>query len=251
MKDAITVIDPQTAQQWEIPRRKVTSIFADVSERWVVNVLADEVTCRELVPVPFLEPIPVAAGYVISLCAIFMRHAAPDWAPLQLGPASRNCALRIACRDTRTGDQAVWVDHRYSDSILVTALAKLGFPEVRADLRVTMQPDNDCPDHVEFKTADNTLALRLNKTNDPAPALAFANAEDFERYFTAGIRSYGPAAEANTATIVDLQKRSDNHFEAMPYTGELVTGFGEFAVDGVYRTVNGLYEWRYEGDLHY
>ena len=58
------------------------------------------------------------------------------------------------------------------------------------------------------------------------------------------------AGRAAQVAIVDLHKRSDNHFELMDqYHGYLRTAWGNWRVDGVYRTRNGLYEWRYEGDV--
>lgn len=250
--ETIRIYDPQKDQTWEVPRRKVTSVFAQVSERWVANVIVPEAVVQKLVRPDFLEPIPTAAGYVLSLCAIFMKHAAPEWAPLKMGPPSRNCALRVACRDRRDGSPAVWVDHRYSDSILVEALAKLGFPAVQAKLKVKRDPDMYGHASLEMLTDDNMIDLQLVEypEAEPAQGKAFVDAQTFEEYFLAGIRSYGPGNQANTATIVDLHKRSDNHFEAMDHHyGFLRTALGNWKVDSVYRTQNGLYEWRYEGDV--
>ncbi|HAV13285.1 MAG TPA: hypothetical protein DCX06_07335 [Opitutae bacterium] len=250
--DMMRIYDPENDQTWEVPRQKVTSVFAQVTERWVANVLVPEAVVRELVTPDFLEPVPTQAGYVLSLCAIFMKHAAPEWAPLKMGPASRNCALRVACRDTRDGSDAVWVDHRYSDSLLVEALAKLGFPEVQAKLKVNTQRDFYGHRIMEMATADNMIDLHLVEYPDAerVHGKAFVDTETFEDYFMAGVRSYGPANEPRKATIVDLHKRSDNHFEAMRrYFGVLRTAWGNWQVDSVYRTVNGLYEWRYEGDV--
>ncbi|MBK1858455.1 hypothetical protein [Cerasicoccus arenae] len=251
VEDAITIHDPVSDRLWTIPRERVTSLMADVSERWVANVIVPETVCRAMIPLPFLEPIATEKGYVLSLCAIFMRHAAPQWAPLVMGPASRNCALRIACRDTRTGQPAIWVNHRYSESILVTALAKLGFPEVRPNLKVDFARDAD-GQTVLFDTRDGEIQLQLKENAQREPGQAFATTQEFEDYFTAGVRSYGPGREPRTATMVDLHKNSDNHFAPMPqFAGVLTTAQGAWPVDSVYRTVNGLYEWRYEGDVAY
>jgi len=247
----IEILDEATGRVWEVPRKRVSSVFADVSERWVANVLVPEAVCQKLTGAPFLEPIPVRGQYVLSLCAIFMRHAAPDWAPLKMGPPSRNCALRVACRDTRTGENAVWVDHRYSDSVLVEALAKLGFPAVEAKLEVDTGRDFYGRRKLELRTRDNLIDLRLIEYPDVRRLRSdvFEDTAEFEAYFGAGIRSYGPAA-ANTVTKIDLHKRSDNHFEAMErYFGYLYTPLGSWSVESVYRTVNGLYEWRYGGDV--
>ena len=252
--ETIRIYDAEQDRTWEVPRRKVTSVFAEVSERWVTNVIVPEAVLRELVTPDFLEPVPTKAGFVLSLCAIFMKHAAPDWAPLKMGPPSRNCALRVACRDVRDGSDAVWVDHRYSDSHLVEVLAKLDFPAVHAKLRVATERDFYGHRTLQMVTLDNMLDLQLVEYPEAqrVHGRAFNDAEDFEDYFLAGSRSYGPSHAANKATIVDLHKHSDNRFEHMErYFGVLRTAWGNWKVDSVYRTRKGIYEWRYEGDVEW
>lgn len=250
--EPIRIYDAKNDTTWTIPRKRTNAVVAEVSERWVANVIVTEAVCRELIRVPFLEPIRTEAGYVLSLCAIFMTHAAPVWAPLKMGPASQTCALRIACVDTRDGTQAVWVDHRYSDSVLVEALAKLGFPQVHAKLQVERGRDSYKHRQLNMSTRDHMVDLRLIEYPEVphAEPKAFDTAEAFEHYFVAGVRSYGPGGTAGRYAIVDLHKRSDNHFELMDqYYGYLRTAWGNWRVDGIYRTRNGLYEWRYEGDV--
>jgi len=252
--EPIRIEDPSTGRVWEVPRRRVTTIRAEVTERWAANAIVPEPVCRELIGPDFLEPLRTRAGYVLSLCAIFMRRAAPEWAPLRMGPASRNCALRIACRDRRSGEPAVWVDHRYSDSPLVAALAKPGFPEVRADLEVDLGRDDYGRRRFAMATTDHMIDLSLAEFPQArrAHGRAFASTQAFEDYFTAGVRSYGPGRRRGDATVVDLRKRSGNRFEPMErYFGILRTARGSWPVDSVYRTREGLYEWRYEGDVRY
>jgi hypothetical protein len=250
--EPIRIYDAENDTTWTVPRRRTNAVLAELSERWVANVIVPEAVCRELIRVPFLEPVRTEAGYVLSLCAIFMKHAAPVWAPLQMGPASQTCALRIACVDTRDGTPAVWVDHCYSDSVLVGALAKLGFPAVHAKLQVERGRDSYKHRQLNMCTRDEMIDLRLIEYPEVprAEPKAFATAEVFEDYFVAGIRSYGPGGAAGRVAMVDLHKRSDNHFECMDrYYGYLRTAWGNWRVDGVYRTCNGLYEWCYEGDV--
>ena len=251
-EEPILIYDTENDQTWTIPRRRTNTITAQVSERWVANVIVSETFCHKLIHLPFLKPVRTEAGYVLSLCAIFMQHAAPSWAPLKIGPPSQNCALRIACVDVRDGTPAVWVDHRYSDSALVKALGKLGFPEVHAQLQVERGRDAYMHRQLNMYTRDNMIDLRLIEYPEAplAEPKAFANVETFEKYFTAGVRSYGPGNKPDHCTMVDLHKRSDNHFEWMnQYHGYLRTAWGNWRVDGVYRTQNELYEWQYKGDV--
>ena len=247
-EETIRVTDDVTGYVWEIPKRHTTELVADVHERWVANVIVPERVACSLVQAPFLEPEKSNGHYVVSLCMIFMRHAAPAWAPLNMGPASRNCALRVACIDVRDNSPAVWVDHRYSDSQLVEALSKLGFPPVHARLKVSIH------DHgMEIRTTDGIVDLRMVEhaiqVNRPK---AFASLENFEHYFTKGVRSYGPGINANEATIIDMYKDADNAFEHMRYYhGYLKTSLGAWPVDSVYRTLNGRYRWIYQGNAHF
>ena len=240
-KPTITFRDPVTGAVYEIPRKPITTIDADVRERWVVNIVVPQEQARALVPLPWLKPIPARGLGIISLCAIFMRHAAPPWAPLKVGPPSHNCALRVACTDTRDGTQAVWVDHRYTDCQLARVLPYVGFPPVIPALRIVRD--------------ERTLALHTGtidcviEADDDAPLPhAFATAEDFEVYFGAGIRSYGPAARRDAYTVVDLEKRSTNHFiHRADRRALLRIGAQAQLADGVYCTRDGTYRWRYLG----
>ena len=58
-----------------IPWRLTRVIDAEVHHRWVANVVVPPQVVRRLVLPAFLEPITVAGKPVLSLCAIFMRHA--------------------------------------------------------------------------------------------------------------------------------------------------------------------------------
>lgn len=120
------------------------------------------------------------------------------------------------------------------------------------EITVSLVIMNYAKDAIQIFDAENDrLELAETPTATP-PSVAFATTEDFEAYFTAGVRSYGPGREPNTAPIVDLHKRSDNHFEPMKQlAGTLATADGAWRVDSVYRTLNGRYEWRYEGDVAY
>lgn len=250
--EPIRIFDAENNYTWSIPNKQTKAIVAQVSEYWVANVIVPETACRELIQPSFLEPIPTPVGYIISFGAIFMKHSAPTWIPVRMGPASQNCVLSIACKDTRNGKPVTWIDQRYSDNILAEALEKLGFFQVHAKLKVDRSRDMYKHRQLNMYTCDNMLDLCLVEYPEAPPAepVAFSNASDFEQYYTKGTRSYGPGQKDGHCTMVDLHTSENEHFELMNrYYGYLRTAWGNWKIDGVYRSRNGIYEWQYNGEI--
>lgn len=244
MNPLIAIEDPDTGKLWRLEHfKEIKNVNADVYERWVVNCTVPLKVLEEMIQVDFLEPILVKGKAVLSLCAIFMRHAAPTWMPLKIGPGSHNCALRIACKDKRDGSQAVWVDRRHTDSFLGPVLGILGFPPVIGGLKV---------EHTENKldliSKDNELQCKLTLGKERKSVLFDADA-DFDEYFCAGVRSYSPYGKGERVEIMDLHKMKDNKFFKQKLEGVLTTQFGEWQVESVYLTENGLYQWVHEGKV--
>ncbi len=255
----LNITDPETGRIWEIPRRLTRTIMADVAERWVANVDISQDVCRHIVTPPFLKPIPVNGRHILSLCAIFMRHAAPTWTPLHMGPSSHNCALRVACIDQRDGSPAVWVDHRYTDSHLAGALSKLGFAPVRPHLAVSQHPRGG-KHRLSLRTLDGSISLNLIETSNhtpsahpdtPAhPAPLFRDRDHFTDYFLSGTRSYGPTDQPGRFTVVDLTKTRVGPFQHIStMRGTLKTLWGTHPCNSVYRSRNSLYRWHYVGEV--
>ena len=242
--DYLDIEDPATKRTWHIPVRSITAVDADVSERWMVNARLHPRRFRDIVPAPFLEPQLVGGSVVLALCAIRMRHAAPIWAPLDLGPASMNCALRVACRDVRTGVPVVWVASRFTDSVLAPALAHLGFPPVHGGL-----VDRGGHGRLELEADAGALRIGLQPGQAASPEL-FADAEALGAFIAAGVRSYGPGSGPDRYAVIDLEKRADNVFvHQAGVDGWLRTPWGDCTIDGVYRTTDGLYRWTCHGEV--
>ena len=150
-----------------------------------MNCIVPKEIISKILKFDFLEPALVKGKAVISLCCIFMRHAAPVWMPLHLGPGSHNCALRVACIDKRDGTQAVWVDPRHTDSFLAPVLEFLGFPAVNTGLKVVEEDER-----LELVTKAGDLECHLVKAEDEKEFALFDTDQDFTDYFCAGVRSY-------------------------------------------------------------
>lgn len=248
----VRIYDAKNDYTWSIPRKRIHAIVAQVNECWVANVVVPEAICRELIHLPFLEPKPTPAGYVLSICAIFMKHSAPTWLPLRMGPASQNCALSIACTDVRDGTSVTWIDHRYSDNALAEALAKLGLFQIRAKLKVEHGRDMYRHRQLSMYTLDNMIDFRLVEYPEAQSIepTAFTDAKMFQEYYTEGTLQYGPGNSDDSCMMVDVHSCGYSHFELMSrYYGYLRTAWGNWKVDGVYRSCNGTYEWRYNGDV--
>ena len=115
--EPLRIYDADNDTTWTIPRQRTNAVMAEVSERWVANVIVPEAVCRDLIRVPFLEPIRTEVGYVLSLCAIFMKHAAPklDW---------------ISQQDHERFRDVVSEWYVYQDELLGRLLAKIDLESV-------------------------------------------------------------------------------------------------------------------------
>ena len=244
MNPLIALKDPATGKIWQVDKfKEIKNVNADVYERWVVNCVVEEEVLSKIIPLNYLKPVLVKGKAVLSLCAIFMRHAAPCWMPLSLGPGSHNCALRVACTDTRDGSPAVWVDKRHTDSFLGPVLGLLGFPPVITGLKV-----KHTKEVLEFRAGDKELNCFLKQGKEAGENL-FDRDKDFDDYFCAGIRSYSPHGKGNKIEIIDLHKKKDNRFYKQEMHGVLKTEFGTWPVESVYLTENGLYQWEHVGKV--
>ena len=241
----LSFTDEKTGKVWTVdPLKKIKDVNADVYARWVINCVVPKELLRKILLADFLEPVLVKGKAILSLCCIFMRHAAPVWMPLQIGPSSHNCALRIACIDKRDDTQTVWVDPRYTDSQFAPLLELLGFPKVSTGLDVVEEADR-----LELITDDGALNCQLRRREPQEEAGLFAETTDFDAYFGAGVRSYSHHGNKDQVDIIDLHKLSDNKFKKMPYEGILQTQYGRWFVDSVYLTEDGKYRWVYEGHV--
>jgi hypothetical protein len=245
MKPFMSFKDPKTGRVWKLDNYQVIkNVKAHVSARWVMNCVVPKEILKKLIKADFLEPILVKDKAILSLCCIFMKHAAPSWMPLQLGPSSHNCALRVAVTDTRDDSAAVWVDTRHTDSFLAPVLEPLGFPAVQNGLEVKDQKQT-----LELRTAAGHLHCQLQDDEHKSEFPLFEKDSDFDQYFSTAIRSYSQHDDKGQLNIIDLHKLTDNRFMRQNMQGTLNTPYGNWFVESVYLTEDGHYEWVYEGNV--
>jgi hypothetical protein len=235
----LVVRDPVTGQDWKVPSRPLRSVIADARERWMINVAIDPVEAARLVEAPFLIPERINGKAVMALCVIAMDRAAPDWAPLDLGPAVLACALRVGCRHRETGEPAVWVATRHTDHVLGRVLPVLGFPDIQVGLRPLpgLQPG--------LAARGVLVAMRPG----PAPASElFAVDTDFDAFIAAGVRSYGRGAKPGTWSAVDLLKDHASSFTRLTdRRARLILDGMPWEVDSIYRCPGGRWRWDVHG----
>jgi hypothetical protein len=242
--DVLRFDHADSRQVWRLPLRQIRAVEADVAERWMVNVRMPLRRFREIVPPLFLEPLLVDGSLLLALCAIRMRHAAPLWAPLSLGPASMNCALRVACRDQRDGRSCVWVTQRYTDNGLAPALAHLGFPSVAGGL-----VDRGGPGCLDFMAGDGLIQVQARPGKGSAPEL-FTDAATLDSFLNTGVRSYSPGRGPGRWAVIEREQRIRTPFtHCAAWEGWLRTPWGDCTIDGIYRTVDGLYRWTGHGEV--
>lgn len=242
--DLLHLDDPDTHQVWRIPLRQITAVDAAVAERWMVNARIHPRRFRELVAAPFLEPRLADGSVVLTLCATRIRHAAPTWAPLSLGPPSMNCTLRVACRDARDGRPCVWVAERFTDSVLAPTLAKFGFPPVSGGL-----VDQGGAGRLDLMADDGLVRVHVRPGKGPDPEL-FTDAAAFEAFSSVGVRSFTPGCTAGRWAVIDVEQRGGGALSHLAgWEGWLRTPWGDCTVDGVYLTRDGLYRWTKHGEV--
>ena len=84
-----------------------------------------------------------------------------------------------------------------------------------------------------------------------AKPTAFTDAQSFETYYTKSALNYGPGKNNECCMLVYLHTSGQNSFELMDrYYGCLRTAWGNWKIDGVYRSHNGIYEWRHNKDIY-
>ena len=240
----IPIHDPVTGQRWSVPQRPLRSVIADARERWMLNVAISPTEAGRLVEAPFLEPQLINGRAVLALCIIGMDRAAPDWAPLDYGPAVLACAVRVACRHRDSGEPAVWVATRCIDHVLGRTLPLLGFPDITTGLRRLpgLEPGLAAPG----------ILVAMRPGPAPRPTL-FNDTRVFDDFIADGVRSYGRGSRPGTWSTVDLHKDHPSTFHLVTdRAANLVLAGRPWPVDGIYRCAGGRWQWEVLGlvDAH-
>jgi hypothetical protein len=229
---------------WSAQGHDQIDIDAEVMERWLVTARMHPRRFRELVPAPFLEPRLVDDSLVIGLCAVRMRHTAPAWMPLQRGPASLICAIRIACRQ-QDGQPCSWVTRRHTSTALALALTAAGFPQVSGGLIEQRAADGG----LALSAEDGLLQVRLSPGHAADPEL-FADADAMQAFVAGCERSITPGRLPGRWAVMGLSHQGGGAFaHCRGWEGWLRTPWSDCTIDGIYRMTGGVCRWSSGGEV--
>jgi len=226
------------SEVWRLSRRQPVIIAVAVVEHWLVNVRMHPRRFREMVPATWLDPHLIGGSLVLTLSALRVGHAAPLWAPLELGPASLNAEVRMACRDRRDGRLCAWIAASYSDNVGASPVGQLTSGAVSGGLR-----DHSVPGRLDLSAEDGLVQAQARPGQGVAPEL-FADAAAFAGFLVAGARCYRADALSGHCQGNDETGLTGKALRLCPgWEGWLRTPWGDCTIDGVYCASEGLYRW--------
>lgn len=230
-------------QLWLDPVRRITAVAGEVAERFVVAARLPPSRFRELVPAAFLEPRLVDGSLALWVSVLRLRHVAPAWWPLELGPAGLAAAIHLACIDRRDGRPAAWVGGRYSGSALASALSGLGFPAVDGGLT-----DQGQPGRLDVSAAEGLMQVHAAPGNGAASVL-FPETGALTRLLAAPA-SYAPGRAAGRHAAVACERLADETLAPCSgWEGWLRTPWGDCTIDGIWRGEGGRWRWSGRGEV--
>lgn len=230
-----------TRSKLMLSTKVVPSIEADLVQRFVFNFRVDPDWLRETLGCDWLEPQILDGAAVGSFCLLELTGISFGIVPSALGLSSTNCSYRYGVVDKATGEPAVFVEERCTDSKLGSWLTSLGFPgfhplvsanvvSVGADWNLTV--------------AGATQIEAVVNPNAPSKSKLFPGTDAFADFIANGKRSYCPAKDAHLLNVVDLHK-SESVFQPVGCERWRSERFDFADFDSAYRTTGGRYEWRF------
>lgn len=224
------------------PKRPIKAVRAAVTERMAAVFSVPAKVAQEIAGKRALTFSSNGSGKVpVVACIYRMSHAAPEWAPLEFGPACTAIALHLPLVE-KDDKPALWIDRRYCDQNTATALSELGFPPVYAGLKHEQWLDFEYNTHERYSTSDNRLNLHLaERINRPAADdLSF----DINQHFNDVEQSYVDSATGQTLSL-QLSHREAGAFQYLPHThGVIRTLWGVWPIAAVYRSSGGTFIWQ-------
>jgi hypothetical protein len=231
----------------------ISTLRADLVRRVIVNYALDPKLLEAKLPCSWMRPQLIRGAAIASFCVLDLERITVGAMPSALGIRNLNCAHRFGIVDARTGESAVYVESRNTNSSFGALLTKLGCPGRHGLVRARMLHEASAIT-VEVKMArtDYSFALRAH-TAERFESKAFGDLDEFASFMSQGVRSYAPSRKEGFVTIVDLFKPDPTFqpIEILEIRDSLIeswTGKAAAAsLDSAVMTDGGTYLWKYHG----
>lgn len=235
----------------------IPPVRAELAERFVFNFRMPLAALAEILPAPWLSPLPVRGYGVASFCLLDLRHIRAAPLPTLLGLDSVSCAPRYAVLDHSGGtpQPAVFVTERRTSSAFGSWFTGLGFSCHHAYTRARIAHGAGCA-AIEADGADDGFRFgatvrAAGQSSSRPPSALFASPTDFGAFIGEGVTSYGLSRHAGRLTRVDLHKEDRDYepWDVLTLRSPLVDGWRArgAVLDSAFRTSGGRYEWTYHG----
>lgn len=231
----------------------IPPVRAALAERFIFNFRMPLAAMAEMLPAPWLTPLPVRGWGVASFCLLDLRHITAAPLPTVAGINSISCAPRFAVLDHSDGTPrpAVFVETRQTSSPFGAWFTSLGFScrHPFADAQIT-----HCGVQTQISVTGEDRNYQFGATvreaEDTSSAL-FDSCADFGAFIAEGVASYGPSRWPDQLTMVDLHKEDHGYtpLDVLTLESPLLAQWqaGEAVLDSAFRTSGGHYEWTYHG----
>lgn len=231
----------------------IPPVRAELAERFIFNFRMPLVAMAEMLPAPWLTPLPVRGWGVASFCLLDLRHITAAPLPTVAGLNSISCAPRLAVLDHSSGTPrpAVFVETRQTSSPFGAWFTSLGFscrhPYADAQIRHSRAQTEIS---VTGEDRNYQFGATVCEAEETSSAL-FASCADFGAFIAEGVASYGPSRFPGQLTMVDLHKEDYGYtpLDVLMLDSPLLAEWqaGGAVLDSAFRTHSGRYEWTYHG----
>ena len=231
----------------------IPPVRAALAERFIFNFRMPLGAMAEMLPAPWLTPLPVRGWGVASFCLLDLRHITAAPLPTVAGINSISCAPRFAVLDHEDGAvrPAVFVETRQTSSPFGAWFTSLGFScrHPYADAQIT-HGDSQTQISVTGEDRNYQFGATVRGAEDTSSML-FDSCAEFGAFIAEGIASYGPSRFPDQLTMVDLHKEDHGYtpLDVLALESPLLAEWqtGGTVLDSAFRTSGGQYEWTYHG----
>ena len=231
----------------------IPPVRAELAERFIFNFRMPLDAMADMLPAPWLSPLPIRGWGVASFCLLDLRHITAAPLPTVAGINSISCAPRFAVLDHSgsTPRPAVFVETRQTSSPFGAWFTSLGFScrHPYADAQIT---HSEAQTQISVTGEDHNYQFGATvRDAEDTSSILFDSCAEFGAFIAEGIASYGPSRWPGQLTMVDLHKEDHGYtpLDVLALESPLLAQWqaGGAVLDSAFRTSGGCYEWTYHG----